>query len=84
MVRRYVLRKKPPGKLLPSAHAIEREYKIMTALRGSSVPVPHTYCLCEDPRIIGTPFFVMAYLPGRIFKDVALPVSIHRPERAHR
>jgi aminoglycoside phosphotransferase (APT) family kinase protein len=73
VLRRWVLRKKPKGKLLPSAHAIEREFKLMTALRSSGVPVPLTYCLCEDSSIIGTPFFVMQYVDGRIFKDVTLP-----------
>lgn len=73
VLRRYVLRKKPKGKLLPSAHAIEREFRIMTALRGSNVPVPHAHCLCTDAGVIGTPFFVMAFVPGRIFKDVTLP-----------
>lgn len=73
VVRRYVLRKKPKGKLLPSAHAVDREYRILTALRGSSVPVPMTYCLCEDASVIGTSFFIMDYLQGRIFKDITLP-----------
>jgi len=77
---RYVLRKKPAGKLLPSAHAVEREYRIMNALRGTGVPVPRTYALCEDSSVIGTPFFVMAFVTGRLFKDITLPgVS-----RAHR
>jgi aminoglycoside phosphotransferase (APT) family kinase protein len=71
--RRYVLRRKPPGKLLPSAHAVEREYRIMTALSGSDVPVPRTWCLCEDPTVIGTPFYVMDCVDGRIFWDPALP-----------
>ncbi len=56
----YVLRRKPPGKLLPSAHAVEREYRVMTALAGSGVPVPRTYALCEDADVAGTPFYVMA------------------------
>jgi acyl-CoA dehydrogenase family protein 10 len=71
--KRYVLRKKPNGKLLPSAHAIEREYRVMTALRGSRVPVPRTYGLCTDSTVIGTPFYVMSYVQGRIFKDIDLP-----------
>jgi len=54
-----VLRRKPGGVLLPSAHAIEREYQVMTALRGSGVPVPQTCLLCEDAAVIGTPFYVM-------------------------
>ena len=65
----YVLRKKPPGKLLPSAHAVEREYRAMKALEGSGVPVPRMRWLCEDDSIIGTPFFLMDHVPGRIFAD---------------
>lgn len=68
-----VLRKKPPGKLLPSAHAVEREYRVMCALRGSDVPVPEALALCEDDAVLGTPFFVMRWVPGRIFWDPALP-----------
>jgi aminoglycoside phosphotransferase (APT) family kinase protein len=68
-----VVRKKPPGKLLPSAHAIEREYRIMRALRGTEVPVPDALALCEDDAIIGTPFFVMRWVPGRIYWDPTLP-----------
>ena len=62
---RYALRRKPPGKLLPSAHAVDREYRVMTALAGTDVPVPKTYALCEDAEVIGTPFFLMDYLEGR-------------------
>lgn len=65
----YVLRKKPPGKLLPSAHAVEREYRVMRALEGSGVPVPAMRWLCEDAAVIGTPFFLMDHIPGRIFPD---------------
>jgi aminoglycoside phosphotransferase (APT) family kinase protein len=71
--RRLVLRKKPPGKLLPSAHAVEREYRVMTALAGSAVPVPETYHVCTDDDIIGTPFFVMEMVPGRVVADITLP-----------
>ncbi len=71
--RRYVLRKKPPGVLLPSAHQVEREYRILSALQDTDVPVPETLLLCEDPEIIGTPFYVMAHVPGRV---------IARPETA--
>ncbi|PCF96605.1 phosphotransferase [Vreelandella nigrificans] len=63
---RYVLRKKPPGKLLPSAHQVEREYQVMTALQGSSVPVPVTRLLCEESEIIGTPFYIMDHVEGRV------------------
>ncbi|HKM64226.1 MAG TPA: phosphotransferase [Acidisphaera sp.] len=70
---RYVLRKKPPGKLLPSAHAVEREYQVMAALRDTSVPVPAMRLLCEDSAVIGTPFFVMDHVEGRVLTDVRLP-----------
>ncbi len=70
---RLVLRRKPPGQLLPSAHAIEREYQVMTALRGSGVPVPRTHLLCEDASVIGTPFFVMEYIDGHPLADATLP-----------
>jgi aminoglycoside phosphotransferase (APT) family kinase protein len=70
---RYVLRKKPAGQLLPSAHAVEREYKVITALAGSAVPVAPARCLCEDATVIGTPFYVMDFVDGRIFFDPRLP-----------
>lgn len=82
----YVLRKKPPGKTLPSAHMVEREYKVMQALSGhTNMPVPKTRALCEDSSIIGTPFYVMDYLEGRIFSHPALR-ALDRQERmsAHR
>lgn len=96
----YVLRKKPPGKLLKSAHQVEREYKVMSALQDThvkmptaqgdfrdthvydarspllqdiQVPVPHTYLLCEDLDVIGTSFFVMEFVPGRVLLDTHLP-----------
>jgi aminoglycoside phosphotransferase (APT) family kinase protein len=65
----YVLRKKPPGKLLPRAHEVAREYQVMAALADSDVPVPRMRLLCQDESIIGTDFFVMDYVPGRIFPD---------------
>jgi aminoglycoside phosphotransferase (APT) family kinase protein len=71
--REWVLRKKPPGPLLPTAHAVDREYRIFTALEGSDVPVPKAYLFCDDPNVIGTEFFVMEYLAGRIFWDATLP-----------
>ena len=79
--RKYVLRKKPAGQLLPSAHAIEREYRVMTALASSAVPVPRTHCLCTDTSIIGTPFFIMSHIAGRILWDPALP-GMPNDERA--
>ncbi|PYI00969.1 phosphotransferase enzyme family domain protein [Aspergillus sclerotiicarbonarius CBS 121057] len=71
---KYVLRKKPPGKLLSKmAHKVEREYKIIHALGQTDVPVPKTYCLCEDDSVIGTPFYIMEFLDGRHFTDPAMP-----------
>lgn len=69
----YVMRKKPPGKLLPSAHMVEREYRVMAALADSPVPVPTMRVLCEDPEIIGTAFYVMDFVPGRVYADPLLP-----------
>ncbi|XP_052713124.1 acyl-CoA dehydrogenase family member 10-like isoform X2 [Crassostrea angulata] len=71
--KHLVLRKKPPGKLLPSAHAVEREYHVMKAVGQCGVPIPRMYGLCEDSSVIGTPFYVMEYCKGRIFKAVELP-----------
>ena len=68
----YVMRKKPPGKLLPRAHEVEREHRVMSALAGSDVPVPRMRLLCQDESVIGTAFFVMDYVPGRIFHDPGL------------
>ena len=65
-VRDYVMRKKPPGNLLPSAHAVDREYRVISALQGTDVPVPRTFCLCEDDSIIGTAFYIMEKVDGRI------------------
>ncbi|REE07098.1 aminoglycoside phosphotransferase (APT) family kinase protein [Paraburkholderia sp. BL27I4N3] len=70
---RYVLRRKPSGKLLPSAHAVDREYRVMSALRETEVPVARTYCLCEDDSVIGSAFYVMEFVEGRILWDPALP-----------
>ncbi|MEO8038300.1 MAG: phosphotransferase [Betaproteobacteria bacterium] len=78
---RYVLRRKPPGKLLPSAHAVDREYRVITALRDTGVPVAKTYALCEDDSVIGTAFYIMAYVPGRVLWDPSLP-GMTRDERA--
>jgi aminoglycoside phosphotransferase (APT) family kinase protein len=79
--RRYVLRRKPPGPLLPSAHAVDREFRVMTALAGTDVPVPRMYALCEDPFMIGTAFYVMEYVEGRVLWDPMLP-GMTREERA--
>ena len=70
---RWVLRRKPPGVLLASAHAIEREFRVMAALASSGVPVPRMHVLCEDPAVIGSPFYVMDFIEGRVFADPALP-----------
>lgn len=69
----YVLRKKPPGKLLPSAHAVDREFAVMSALAKSAVPVPRMHLLCEDESVIGQKFYVMDYIPGRVIADPGLP-----------
>ena len=78
--KKYVLRRKPPGKLLPSAHAVDREYKVMTALGTQNFPVPKTYALCEDESVIGTAFFIMDFVEGRIFWDASLS-DIAKDER---
>src|SRR6187200_3021342 len=69
----YVLRRKPLGHLLPSAHAVDREYRVMRSLAHTAVPVPRVYALCEDDTIIGSTFYVMEFLDGRIFWDQRLP-----------
>ena len=72
--RQYVLRKKPPGKLLPSAHQVDREFKVIKALADNTdVPVPKPYALCQDDGVIGTAFYIMQFLPGRIFADPRMP-----------
>ena len=70
---RYVLRKQPPGVLLPSAHQVHREYRVMKSLEGTDVPVPKMFCLCEDPEVIGTKFYVMEMVEGRLFTETLLP-----------
>lgn len=72
--RMYVLRKKPPGKLLPSAHQVDREYRVIKALSDhTDVPVPKPYALCQDDAVIGTAFYIMEFLPGRILADPKMP-----------
>ena len=78
----YVLRKKPPGKLLPSAHMVEREFRIMKALEKTEVPVPQMYLLCEDDAVIGVNFFVMEYVRGRVLADLTLPDMSRQERRA--
>jgi aminoglycoside phosphotransferase (APT) family kinase protein len=71
--RRYVLRRKPPGKLLPSAHAVDREYRVIAALYPTGFPVARPYVLCEDETVIGTAFYVMEYVEGRIYWGPLMP-----------
>jgi aminoglycoside phosphotransferase (APT) family kinase protein len=79
--RQYVLRRKPPGVLLPSAHAVDREYKVISALAKTDVPVARAYALCEDPAVIGTAFYIMDCVDGRILWDPQLP-DVDRDQRA--
>jgi aminoglycoside phosphotransferase (APT) family kinase protein len=79
--RKYVLRRKPPGKLLKSAHAVDREFWVISALGRAGFPVPDALVLCEDETVVGTMFYVMAYVPGRVFLDLSLPDLSH-DERA--
>ncbi len=77
----YVLRRKPPGRLLKSAHAVDREYRVQSALAGTGVPVPRMRHLCEDAGVIGSAFYVMDHVPGRNFDDPRLP-EVAREGRA--
>ncbi len=70
---RYVLRRKPPGKLLTSAHAVDREFRVISALYAADFPVPRPYALCEDDEVVGTMFYLMDFVDGRIFWDLDLP-----------
>lgn len=81
--RAYVLRRKPPGKLLPGAHAVEREARVMGALRKTGFPVPHIHGLCEDDSVIGTPFFVMDMVEGRIVWEAHFPDMDRSARAAH-
>ncbi len=76
----YVLRRQPPGKLLKSAHAVDREYRVLAALANTDVPVPKLYHLCEDRDVIGSMFYIMEYCPGRILWDAAIP-EVGKAER---
>lgn len=80
---RYVLRRKPVGSILPSAHAIEREYRAMQALAGTEVPVPRVHLLCEDPQLLGSAFYLMGFVEGRILGDQTLPGMAPDDRRAH-
>ncbi len=77
--RALVLRKKPPGALLPSAHAVDREFRVLRALAGSAVPVPAVHLLCADETVIGQMFYVMDWIDGRVFPDRLLPGCAPRP-----
>jgi aminoglycoside phosphotransferase (APT) family kinase protein len=77
---KYVVRRKPPGKLLPSAHAVDREFKVISALYAADFPVPRPFVLCMDEQIIGTIFFIMEFVEGRIFWELDLP-EINAEER---
>jgi aminoglycoside phosphotransferase (APT) family kinase protein len=77
----YVVRRKPPGTLLPGAHAVEREYRVLAALGGQGFPVPRVHGLCEDESLIGTAFYVMGMVEGRIFWEAQLP-GLSREQRA--
>lgn len=78
--KRFVLRKQPPGNLLPSAHQVDREHRVMNSLRSSGVPVPQMYALCEDTEVVGTKFYVMEMVEGRLYTTTALP-ELTRDER---
>jgi aminoglycoside phosphotransferase (APT) family kinase protein len=79
----YVLRRKPPGKLLPGAHAVEREFRVISALGAEGFPVPRVHALCEDEAVIGTPFYVMDLVDGRIVWDAGFPGLSPTDRAAH-
>ena len=79
----YVLRRKPPGQLLPGAHAVDREYRVLAALGGQGFAVPHVYALCENESIIGTAFYVMDMVPGRIVWEAHFPDMDREARAAH-
>ena len=79
---RYVLRRKPMGALLASAHAVDREFRVLRALAGSAVPVPHVHALCEDTSVIGSAFYVMDHVEGRVLWDARLPGMTPAERRA--
>ena len=78
--RRYVLRRKPPGKLLPSAHAVDREYRVIRALHAQGFPVAEPVVFCADESVVGTPFYVMGFVEGRVLWEPQMPAS-SPPER---
>jgi aminoglycoside phosphotransferase (APT) family kinase protein len=78
----YVVRKQPPGELLPSAHAVDREYRVQKALHGQGFPVAEQFHFCEDRSVVGTPFYVMEKMDGRVFTDSSLPGCSPEERRA--
>ena len=80
---KYVLRKKPPGQLLKSAHQVDREYRVMKGLGSTDVPVPRMLLLCEDDGVIGTAFFLMEFVTGTVFWDPSLP-ELEKAQRTKR
>ncbi|HWI80821.1 phosphotransferase [Ramlibacter sp.] len=81
--QRYVMRRKPPGELLPSAHAVDREFRVISALASTPVPVAKAHALCEDTSVIGAMFYIMDYVDGRVLWDPALPGMAPGQRRAH-
>jgi aminoglycoside phosphotransferase (APT) family kinase protein len=81
--QRYVMRRKPPGQLLPSAHAVDREFRVIGALAHTEVPVAKAYALCDDTSVIGAMFYVMEYVDGRVLWDPTLPGMTPGERRAH-
>ena len=80
--QQYVLRKQPPGKLVSkTAHRVDREYRVMSALAQTDAPAPKTYCYCDNNDIIGKPFYIMEFVKGRVFQNVLLP-EVPKEERA--
>jgi aminoglycoside phosphotransferase (APT) family kinase protein len=80
--KKYVMRKKPPGKLLPSAHAVDREFRVISALWNTDVPVARPYVLCQDPSVIGVDFYIMSFVEGRVFRNQTLPTQSPAERRA--
>jgi aminoglycoside phosphotransferase (APT) family kinase protein len=80
---RYVLRRKPPGRLLPSAHAVDREYRVISALGATDVPVPKALLLCDEEDVVGTAFYLMEWVSGRIIRDPGFPAVAPADRPAH-
>ncbi len=81
-MRRYVLRRKPPGKLLPSAHAVDREFRVISALHAAGFPVAEPLAYCADESVVGTPFYVMAFVEGRVIWEPGMPGATPAERRA--